>query len=219
MVDDDGSNNKAVPSNNRSTNSSMRSRIHNKMGGTVAVTTAVTVSTVLGNMEDVCAAETESGLVGLEMEQLLMAADQVTSASTSTSSVVKNKGSSSLLFAVGSGCAAWIAETAVRCWFVLALSILVEIYATAMTKVASDSQNLVKLVYALSLYVISLLGFAACLAKIDVSIAYAVWSALGTAVVSIIGIVYFGERCDTSKLVSLSLIILGVIGLNLQEEH
>eukprot|EP00550_Attheya_septentrionalis_P005348 CAMPEP_0198293914 /NCGR_PEP_ID=MMETSP1449-20131203/19548_1 /TAXON_ID=420275 /ORGANISM="Attheya septentrionalis, Strain CCMP2084" /LENGTH=184 /DNA_ID=CAMNT_0043993673 /DNA_START=264 /DNA_END=818 /DNA_ORIENTATION=+ len=184
------------------------------MGGTVAVTTAVTVTTALGNMKHVCAAETESGLVGLEMEQLLMAADQVTSAS---SSVVKNKGS--LLFAVGSGCAAWIAETAVRCWFVLALSILIEIYATAMTKVASDSQNLVKLVYALSLYVISLLGFAACLAKIDVSIAYAVWSALGTAVVSIIGIVYFGERCDTSKLVSLSLIILGVIGLNLQEEH
>ena len=215
-MDDNESNTKVPSLSNSKTGSSMRSRTHNKMGGTVALTTAVTVSTALGHVGDVCAAEPES--VGLELESLLMAADQVMSKTNNSSLLVKNhKGS--LLFAIGSGCAAWVAETAVRCWFVLALSIVVEIYATAMTKVASDSQNSIKLFYAIALYVISLLGFAACLAKIDVGVAYAVWSALGTAVVSIIGIFYFGERCDTAKVVSLALIILGVVGLNLQEEH
>ena len=50
--------------------------------------------------------------------------------------------------------------------------------------------------------------------KIDVSVAYGVWSGLGTALIALIGIYWFKEPVTAIKLTSLALIIVGVIGLN-----
>jgi small multidrug resistance pump len=46
--------------------------------------------------------------------------------------------------------------------------------------------------------------------------AYACWSGLGTLIVNTIGIVFFHESRDATKLVCLTLIAAGVIGLNLR---
>jgi len=120
----------------------------------------------------------------------------------------------SLLYKLSS----WIAESSSRCWVTLMLSIFVEIAATTMTKQASDSGSPGRMTFAMSLYVMSLLGFAASLPKIDVSVAYAVWSALGTAFVSAAGILLFGEKCDRLKIASILMIVAGVIGLNMSED-
>ena len=53
------------------------------------------------------------------------------------------------------------------------------------------------------------------LKRMDVSIAYAIWSGLGTALIAIIGSIYFNEPMTLVKLVSLGLVIIGVFGLNL----
>jgi small multidrug resistance pump len=53
------------------------------------------------------------------------------------------------------------------------------------------------------------------LKRIDVSVAYAVWSGVGTALIATIGVLWFKEPATALKLVSLGLIILGVIGLNM----
>jgi len=53
------------------------------------------------------------------------------------------------------------------------------------------------------------------LARIEVGVAYAVWSALGSLIVSTVGIVFFNESCDAKKLTCLALIAVGVVGLNL----
>jgi small multidrug resistance pump len=122
------------------------------------------------------------------------------------------------LYAIFGTLAAYIAETATRCWVALGFAILLEIWATTLTKVASDSQSATTLFQGLALYIISLLGFAAALPKIEVGIAYAVWAALGTALVSVVGIVYFGERCDAKKVISLTLIVAGTVGLNVFDD-
>jgi small multidrug resistance pump len=49
----------------------------------------------------------------------------------------------------------------------------------------------------------------------DVSVAYAVWSGLGTLLIAAIGIAYFKEPLTLVKIGSLILIIVGVIGVNL----
>ncbi len=54
------------------------------------------------------------------------------------------------------------------------------------------------------------------LKKLDVSVAYAVWSAVGTAVIAGIGIIWFKEPLTALKVVSLLLIVAGVVGLNLR---
>ena len=58
-------------------------------------------------------------------------------------------------------------------------------------------------------------GFNISLSQIEVGVAYAVWSALGTLVVSSMGIIFFHEKCNLLKFACLGLIVTGVVGLNL----
>ena len=97
----------------------------------------------------------------------------------------------------------------------LAAAIVLEICGTTSLKLSGGFSRLapsaaVVLCYAASF---ALLGLA--LREIELSIAYAVWSGVGTAVVAAIGIVCFGENAGGWKLLCLSLIVLGVAGLHL----
>eukprot|EP00547_Thalassionema_nitzschioides_P001562 CAMPEP_0194209226 /NCGR_PEP_ID=MMETSP0156-20130528/7432_1 /TAXON_ID=33649 /ORGANISM="Thalassionema nitzschioides, Strain L26-B" /LENGTH=114 /DNA_ID=CAMNT_0038936361 /DNA_START=201 /DNA_END=542 /DNA_ORIENTATION=- len=93
------------------------------------------------------------------------------------------------MFKAASSLAAYIGSSSLRCWITLFISIIIEFCSTTLLKVASDNRDIRKLMLSLPLYMVSLLGFAASLAQINVGVAYAVWSALGTAVISGIGVV------------------------------
>ena len=54
---------------------------------------------------------------------------------------------------------------------------------------------------------------------LPVSIAYALWAGIGTALVAVVGTVVLGESMTTLKAVSLGMIVVGVIGLNLAGAH
>ncbi len=64
-------------------------------------------------------------------------------------------------------------------------------------------------------YLASLAALTMALKKLDVSMAYAVWAGLGTALIAVIGIFYFHESATFLKIISILLIIAGVVGLNL----
>jgi quaternary ammonium compound-resistance protein SugE len=49
--------------------------------------------------------------------------------------------------------------------------------------------------------------------------AYAVWTGMGAVGVAMVGILLFKESADVCRLMSISLIILGIIGLKLTETH
>ncbi len=53
----------------------------------------------------------------------------------------------------------------------------------------------------------------------DLGAAYAIWAGLGTALIALIGVIYFRDGMDIIKAVSLAAIIAGVIGLNLSGAH
>ena len=57
--------------------------------------------------------------------------------------------------------------------------------------------------------------FVIAVKKIEVSVSYAIWSGVGTALITAIGVLYFKESFTALKLISLVLIITGVIGLNI----
>jgi len=69
---------------------------------------------------------------------------------------------------------------------------------------------LIFLFYGTSFYFLAL-----CLKRIDLSVAYAIWAGVGTALIAGIGITWFNEDINIVKLVSLAAIIAGVVGLNL----
>ncbi|MBB3964920.1 small multidrug resistance pump [Rhizobium metallidurans] len=64
--------------------------------------------------------------------------------------------------------------------------------------------------YAAAFYCLSLT-----LKVIPVGIAYAIWSALGIVLISIVGLVYFKQRLDMPAIIGLGLIITGVLVVNL----
>lgn len=49
--------------------------------------------------------------------------------------------------------------------------------------------------------------------------AYAVWTGMGAVGVAIMGIILFKEPMDWTRLLSLTLVILGIIGLKLSENY
>ena len=80
------------------------------------------------------------------------------------------------------------------------------------------SEGFTKLVPSVLLFVFYAASFVAltlALKKIEVSVAYAVWSGVGTALIAAIGILYFREAATVLKFISILLIIVGVVGLNL----
>lgn len=100
-------------------------------------------------------------------------------------------------------------------WFYLVLAILLEVGGTTSMKL---SQGFTKILPSLLIFILYGLSFASltlALKEIDVSIAYAVWSGLGTALIATVGIFWFNEPASALKIISLGLIIAGVMGLHL----
>lgn len=64
-------------------------------------------------------------------------------------------------------------------------------------------------------YALSIWLLAVVVRQMSVSVAYAVWSGLGTAAIAAVGVLAFGEKIDAVKLAALGLIIVGVVVLNL----
>jgi len=99
----------------------------------------------------------------------------------------------------------------------LAAAIILEICGTTSLKLSDGFTRIAPSVAVVLCYVASfaLLGLA--LRGIELSIAYAVWAGVGTAVVAAIGIIWFGESAGAWKLLCLALVVLGVAGLHLFE--
>lgn len=68
-------------------------------------------------------------------------------------------------------------------------------------------------------YGVSVVLLAIVVRHIPVSVAYAVWSGLGTAAVGVIGIVVLGEPLTPLKAAAIGMIVAGVIILNLDGAH
>ncbi|MBD2621639.1 multidrug efflux SMR transporter [Microcystis flos-aquae FACHB-1344] len=100
-------------------------------------------------------------------------------------------------------------------WYYLIIAILFETAGTTCMKLSNGFTNLLPSALILVCYVASLSIFTVALRGINLNIAYAVWSGLGTALVAVLGFLIFKENLSPLKIVSIIWIIIGVVGLNL----
>lgn len=103
-------------------------------------------------------------------------------------------------------------------WILLLFAILVEVAGTSLLKLSDGMRNLVPAAGSMVLYLISLGLLALSLNKIDVSVAYAIWSGLGTALIVLISILFLGESITWARFLFIALIVIGAVGLNLTGE-
>jgi small multidrug resistance pump len=101
-------------------------------------------------------------------------------------------------------------------WIYLVIAILTEVAGTTSMKISQGLTRLIPTVLMFVLYGVSFVFMAIALKKIEVSIAYAIWSGLGTALIAAIGIIAFRESFNYPKMIGVVLIIGGVILLNLK---
>lgn len=102
-------------------------------------------------------------------------------------------------------------------WLLLIVAIAAEVAGTTFMKLSKGFTKLTPSILLAVFYLLSLSMLNLALKGISVSVAYAIWSGLGTAFVVGVGWALFGEKLTALKLVCILLIIAGVAGLNLVE--
>lgn len=98
-------------------------------------------------------------------------------------------------------------------WSYLVLAIITEVAGITAMKLSAGFTNLQASLFIFIFYAISFVFLAFSLRKLDLGLAYAIWSGLGTLLIVVIGFAFFGETMTPAKMVSLLLIIIGVLGL------
>jgi len=104
-------------------------------------------------------------------------------------------------------------------WTLLMSAIGVEVAATAALPKTQGFRDpgwtaVVLVGYGLSIWLLTIV-----IQNISVSVAYAVWSGLGTAGIAIVGVLLLDEGIDLLKAAALLMIIGGVVVLNLHGAH
>ena len=100
-------------------------------------------------------------------------------------------------------------------WFYLCIAILSEVLATASLKSTEGFTKigpsvLVLIGYSAAFYFLSLT-----LEDIPIGVAYAVWSGVGVATITVVSVVYMDQKIDLAGVLGIGLIVAGVIVLRL----
>lgn len=100
-------------------------------------------------------------------------------------------------------------------WIFLSVAILFEVAGITSLKLSRGFAEMWPSVGVFVFYVCSAAAVILALRRLELSVAYAIWSGVGTALTAMIGFAYFREPLTLIKLASLALVVLGVVGLSL----
>ncbi|MFM9836579.1 MAG: DMT family transporter [Methylophilaceae bacterium] len=100
-------------------------------------------------------------------------------------------------------------------WLFLIASILFEVFGMLSLKHSNGFDNLFPTASAISCFITSIWLMSISLKQIEMGITYAVWAAASTAIVAVLGVIFYAEIVTTYKMIGITLIVVGVILLNL----
>ena len=99
-------------------------------------------------------------------------------------------------------------------------AIFAEVVATSLLKSTDGFTRLWPTVVCLIGYAVSFALLAVSISRgMQTDVAYALWSAIGTALIVLIAVLFLGSAISLSKVVGIALIIAGVITLNFAGAH
>jgi small multidrug resistance pump len=102
----------------------------------------------------------------------------------------------------------------------LFIAIFAEVAATSLLKSTEGFSRLWPTAVCLLGYAVSFALLALSIARgMQTDVAYALWSAIGTAAIVLIAVLFLGSPMSVAKVVGVGLIIAGVLTLNLGGAH
>jgi small multidrug resistance pump len=96
-------------------------------------------------------------------------------------------------------------------WLILCLSIVLEVCGTVCLKLSDGMSRPLPILGVILFYLSAFALMSTSLKSLEIGIVYAIWAAAGTALIAIIGIVFFGESIASGKIVGLAFVIAGVV--------
>ena len=99
-------------------------------------------------------------------------------------------------------------------WVILYVAVLFEVAATTALKASEGFTRLIPSLIVVVGYGVAFYLMTLSLNKIPLAIVYAVWSALGIALISIVGAIRYGESLDAPAIMGMVMIVGGVIVIN-----
>ncbi|EKD72627.1 MAG: hypothetical protein ACD_45C00622G0004 [uncultured bacterium] len=100
-------------------------------------------------------------------------------------------------------------------WWYLIIAVPFGVLGTISMKLSHGFDNWRPLICMLFFYAISFVALTFAIQHIDLSVVYALWSGVGTILVAIFGVFILRESISLSKIISIGLIVLGVLGIHL----
>ena len=111
-----------------------------------------------------------------------------------------------------------IVRTIMNNWVYLGLGIFSEVVATASLKSTEGFTRFVPSIVVLIGYCSAFYFLSLTLDTIPIGVAYAVWSGVGVATITVVSYVLYGQKIDTTGIIGIGLIIAGVVVLRLFSE-
>jgi small multidrug resistance pump len=102
---------------------------------------------------------------------------------------------------------------------ILAIAIGIEVVSTALLPKAQGFTDPLWSGAVLAGYAVSIWLLTVVVRTMPVSVAYAIWSGVGTALVAVVGYFFLDEPLGWVKVASLAMIVVGVVGLNVAGTH
>ena len=97
----------------------------------------------------------------------------------------------------------------------LSLAIIAEVVGTSALKASDEFTNAGPTVLSIASYVFAFYMLSFVFRTVPVGIAYAIWSGVGIALISIVGVIMFRQPLDLAAVVGIVLIVSGVAVINL----
>ena len=97
----------------------------------------------------------------------------------------------------------------------LGIAIVAEVIATTALKASDSFSQLWPSVIVCVGYMVSFYTLSIALQSLSIGIAYAIWAGLGIVLVTLVGVMLYGQRVDLPALLGMGLILAGVVVIHL----
>ena len=100
-------------------------------------------------------------------------------------------------------------------WIYLIIAGFFEIFWAVGLKFSQGFSKILPSIFTVIGMLASFYFLSLALKKLPLSIAYAIWTGIGTVGTVLFGVIYFGETISIAKIICVGLIIFGIIGLRI----
>jgi multidrug transporter EmrE-like cation transporter len=100
-------------------------------------------------------------------------------------------------------------------YLLLAFSIISEVFGSTMLKLSDSYTKKLPVLGVIVGYALCFYLFSLALLELPLGFSYAVWSGLGTVLTAMVGLFLFKEKINRKGVCGISLVLLGVVLINL----